>query len=260
MHAMTGSAGQPPPKYPLGSVDNLLRLLSMFRTKDSIGVTEAAESLGIALSTAHRLLAMLEFHEYVVKDASLHDYAPGPELMELGLAVATGAELRARARPFLESLAVQTNETASLAILVGNQAAFIESVESLRALRITSIAGSVFPAHTTSAGKVLLAALDRGRLMQLYDSEVLTGGTSRAIRSRRQLIKELGVIRKQGYAVNQGESDDLRGTVAVLVVDRQERVRAALSVSMPLARFNETPLEGLIATTLDTARQIRESL
>jgi DNA-binding IclR family transcriptional regulator len=260
MPAMKDSTAASAPKYPLGSVDNLLRLLSLFRTKDSIGVTEAADELGVALSTAHRLLAMLEFHQYVTKDPTARDYSPGPELMELGLAVATGAELRARTRPFLESLAVQTNETASLAILVGKQAAFIESVESLRALRITSIAGSVFPAHTTSAGKVLLAALDRDRFLQLYDTETLTGGTSRAIRTRAQLIKELDIIRTQGYAVNRGESDDPRGTVAVLIVDRQERVRAALSVSMPLARFTETPLDGLISATSDTARQIRDSL
>ena len=38
---------------PVGSVENALRLLLMFRDRDSIRVSEAAADLGVARSTAH---------------------------------------------------------------------------------------------------------------------------------------------------------------------------------------------------------------
>lgn len=49
----------PPPQYPIESVDNALRLLLLFETRPSIRLTDASKYLGVASSTAHRLMGML---------------------------------------------------------------------------------------------------------------------------------------------------------------------------------------------------------
>ena len=93
-----------PPPYPIGSVDNALRLLAMLRTRSAITVSEAAAELGVARSTAHRLLGMLRHHGFVRQDPDSRAYLPGRALLEIGLSVVERLDVRVAARPVLEAL------------------------------------------------------------------------------------------------------------------------------------------------------------
>lgn len=65
------------PSYALDSVDNALRLLQMLRDVGALRLKDAAEELGTAPSTAHRLLAMLVYRGFAVQDEKRR-YHPGP--------------------------------------------------------------------------------------------------------------------------------------------------------------------------------------
>ena len=75
------------PAYLLESVDNALRLLQMLRDVGAVRLNQAATELGIARSTAHRLLAMLVYRGFAVQDEK-RTYHPGPAM---GAARPTGA-------------------------------------------------------------------------------------------------------------------------------------------------------------------------
>ena len=45
------------PQYPIESVDNALKLLLLLGERPEIRLTDASQYLGVASSTAHRLLA-----------------------------------------------------------------------------------------------------------------------------------------------------------------------------------------------------------
>ncbi len=83
------------PRYPINSVDNALKLLLMFREQQVIRVSEASATLGVGRSTAHRLLAMLEFHGFIEQDADTKAYRSGPALAEIGLAIVQSMDFRA---------------------------------------------------------------------------------------------------------------------------------------------------------------------
>src|SRR5689334_5544354 len=93
-----------PPRYPIGSVDKALRLLSLFLTDDRIRVKDAAQMLGVATGTAHRLLAMLQYRGYVTQDVLTKVYTPGPMLVSIGVQAAQGHDIRSLARPRMEQL------------------------------------------------------------------------------------------------------------------------------------------------------------
>lgn len=65
------------PPYALDSVDNALRLLQMLRDVGALRLKDAAEELGTAPSTAHRLLAMLVYRGFAVQDEKRR-YHRGP--------------------------------------------------------------------------------------------------------------------------------------------------------------------------------------
>jgi len=230
---------QDPPRYPISSVDNALKLLLLFREQRTIRVAEASESLGVVRSTAHRLLAMLQYRGLVQQDLDTKAYAAGPALVDIGLSVVRRMDLRRHVHPYLERLSSELGETIHLMTLVDGDCLFIDSVESPKAVRTSSRLGLTFPAHATSGGKVLLAELTPTRLAELYPSEQLAGLTSRSITTRDELLRELETVREQGYGMNRGESEDDLCAVAVLVRNAFGQARGAIAVSTPLSRFDE---------------------
>lgn len=228
------------PRYPINSVDNALKLLLMLRERELIRVAEASETLGVVRSTAHRLLAMLQYRGFVQQDPDTKAYRAGPAMIEIGLSVVRQLDIRHHLRPYLERLSEEVGETVQLITLEGASAVFIDSVESPKALRTSSRIGSSYPAHTTSGGKALLAELTPARLAELYPSEKILQATPRSISSRSELLRELARVRARGYGTNRAESEDDIAAVAVVVRNAFGQARAAIAVSAPVFRLDES--------------------
>lgn len=227
------------PRYPINSVDNALRLLLFFRERRLLRVSEASESLGVVRSTAHRLLAMLQYHGFVQQDPVSKAYRAGPSLLDIGLSAVREMDIRRHLRPYLERLSVEVGETVHLMELQGADAVFLDSVETSRALRTSSRVGRSYPAHTTSGGKVLLAELAPEQLAALYPADRLSAVTERTIRTRKDLFRELDLVRSRGYGTNRGESEEDVAAVGVPLRDAFGRARAAIAVSGPVSRLGD---------------------
>jgi DNA-binding IclR family transcriptional regulator len=251
------AAGREAPRYPIESVNNVLRLVLMLRKQPQIRLTEASAALGVAPSTAHRLLAMLEHHDFVRNDEDLRAYVVGRALSEIGLAVVRKIDIRRIARPVMQNLQKITHETLHLAALDRDGVFYLAAIESDRALRVASRVGRTLPAHTTSVGKVLLAEMDEERILALYPGEQLPASTEQSIRSRTALLKELVEVRKVGYATNRAESEDGVGSVAVAIPGGEVGGRLmALSVAAPLARFDAETERTLVPLLTDAVGSI----
>ena len=232
------------PAYPIASVDNALRLLKLFGGQPRVRLSEASEHLGVAHSTAHRLMAMLAYHGFVRQEQDSRAYVAGPALVEVGLAAVRQLDIRRRARPVLEHLAGSLGETVHLAVLEGSNVRYLDAVESSRALRVASRTGSVLAASCTASGKALLAALPDAEVSALFaDDSALPRMTARSISSRSELLAELRRVREAGCAVNREESEEGVASVAVTVPGPQQVPVAALVVSAPVSRMTEEASE-----------------
>lgn len=234
------------PSYPIESVDNALRLLLMFRTQNSIRVSEAGEAIGVARSTAHRLLAMLQYHGFVVQDEPSRDYRAGPALVDVGLSVVRHMDIRVQARPHLERLAAGVEETVHLAVLRGPEIVFVDSVETTRAVRVGSRTGASMPAHCTSVGKAMLACLTQDQLHEIYPHGRLKGITKNSLSTRAELERELEDIRERGYAINDAESEPDLVAIAMSVSGGQSLPVGAVTISAPLTRWTRDDLVELV--------------
>jgi IclR family transcriptional regulator, acetate operon repressor len=218
------------PAYALGSVDNVLLLLHMLRDQGRLKVTDVANELGIARSTAHRLLAMLVYRDFAVQDEH-HTYLPGPFLAGTagGGSGPMLRELRSRVRPMMETLCARVLETVNLMVRVGTEVRFLDCVESPQILRVGDRRGTILPARHASGGKALLATLPRERLWELYpdlsDAE------------RAALTRELDEIRVRGYALNVGGTEQGVSAIGACLRDEEGAAVAALSIAVPSARF-----------------------
>jgi DNA-binding IclR family transcriptional regulator len=245
------------PAYPITSVDNALRLIRLFNDRDSLRLTDACSYLGVAHSTAHRLLAMLIHHGFVQQDPQSRTYRPGPTLLEIGLAVVEKSDVRTKARPMLTALVEQFNETVHLMTLEGTQVRYIDAVEGSRALRVVPRTGTLLPAHCTSGGKALLADLPDVRIRALYaDPAALVTKTDRSVSSLPSLIAALEEVRANGYATNYEESEDGVGSVAIALRDAGGTARAAVAVAVPTTRLTGAVRKEIASVLVDQAKQL----
>jgi IclR family acetate operon transcriptional repressor len=248
------------PAYPISSVENALRLLLLFAEQSEIRAVEASEYLGVARSTAHRLIAMLAKFEFVEQDADTHAYRVGPTLLQIGLSASHNLDLRIHVRPFMERLASETHETAHIGILRGRDLFFIDCIESPQAVKTGSRIGVSYPAHATAGGKVLLAELPRDAFLKLYPNERLETLGPKTIGRRSRLERELENVRERGFATNIGESNAEVTAASAVVRDHMRRARCALTVAAPNSRIDDAQLASLADIVKQVCRAAGSSL
>ncbi|MEW2358871.1 IclR family transcriptional regulator [Spirillospora sp. NPDC029432] len=241
------------PPYALTSVDNVLLLIHLLRDQGQVKVSEAARELGIARSTAHRLLAMLVYRDFAVQDGN-HNYLPGP-FLAMGPGGATPVrELRAVAQPHMEDLCQRVQETVNLMVRVGAEVRFIASVESVRVLHVGDRRGTILPAHRASGGKALLAELPPDRLAELYAPDALPAA------ERTRLLRELDLVRAHGHGVNMEETEEGVSAIGAAVHDGQGTAVAALSIAAPSTRFRGDRVELFARELARTVREVERGL
>ncbi|MGY1638858.1 IclR family transcriptional regulator [Geodermatophilus sp. SYSU D00742] len=244
------------------SVDNALWLLQLVGESQALRVAEAAELLGVARSTAHRLLTALRRRGFVMQDRPNGAYRPGPALYEIGLAAVNRIDIRRVARPVLEQLREETQETVSLALLEGTTVRFLDCAESPRSVRVGNRTGVVRPAHASAVGKAVLAGLSDAELDRRYpDGTLPPATTTAALTDLAGLRAELATIRAQGYALNWEESADGVCAVAVALKDTVGQPLAGLGVAAPSSRMRDVDaIRALAPAVVRGAELVQERL
>lgn len=239
------------PAYAIDSVDHALHLATMLQQEGPLGVSEAAGRLGVSRSTAHRLLAMLVYRDFAEQGADRR-YQAGPVLRPADPPAAPVAVLRQAAIPHLRALVARVQETANLVVLAGTETRFVVTVECEQILRVGDRVGRVLAAHLTSGGKAVLAALPAAELTGRY-----TGTDVNLTRLRR----ELGLVRKRGFAINDQLTETGLTAVGVAIPwPSAGAPAAAVSLAMPSARFDHDLLPTWVGALSGTATAIAHDL
>ncbi|ODU06082.1 MAG: transcriptional regulator [Pseudonocardia sp. SCN 72-86] len=240
------------PTYGIDSVDHALRLATVLQQEGPLRVTEAAARLGVARSTAHRLLAMLVYRDFAEQD---HDrrYVAGPILRAQQMAEPV-SELRRIALPHLAILTTRTMETSNLMVLVGDQIRFVATAECDQVLRVGDREGRVLPAHLASGGRALLAALEPDALRAFFDQ------SKAGVADVDALLRSLRRIRRQGFALNDELTEAGLTAIGCVVPRSPQSLPAAISLAMPTARYQRDRLPEWANLLAATAEAIARDL
>ncbi|WP_410791802.1 IclR family transcriptional regulator [Kribbella sp. C-35] len=243
-----------PPAYGVTSVDHALRLAVILQVEGPLTVSTAAERLGVAKSTAHRLLTTLVYRDFAVQDDD-RSYHAGPVLELAATAHSRTGAIRAAALGPMQALVDTVDETVNLSIRTGRTIRFIASVESRQTLRVGSREGMVLPAHQSTGGLVMLAALTNEQISTLYDA---APPGERIDLSK--LHAELKAVRRSGIAINLERTE--RGLIAMGhgITDTTGTTVAAVSVSMPSVRYSTARVRRITPALTTAANAISTAL
>ena len=244
------------PTYSIEAVDNALLLLQLLRDGGTLRLKDAAEELGVAPSTAHRLLAMLVYRGFAVQDETRR-YVPGPAMGVGPAGLSWTRLLRSLAQPHRELLSAQLNETVNLMVRVGTKVRFLATVEGSNVLRVGDRQGTVLPASRTSGGKAILAELDPPMIQQLFRSNnAEISGDTIAEEDYPAFLRELDAVRSNGFAANFEGTEDGVSALGMALHNRHGQVVGAISVATPATRFRSVFDGGLVAALRETCRQL----
>lgn len=236
----------------LGSVGNAARVLKAFTPNErDWGVTDLARRLGVAKSTAHRLLATLTDEGLLEQDPTSGRYRLGLVVFDMA-AAAQSVDLHEAVLTPMTELRNRTGETVQVAVLDGREVVYVERLDSPNTLRLFIEVGRRNSAHSTGCGKALLAFLPPDQLERVLRNWKLVAKTPHTITDLAGLRTELADARRRGYAVNRHESEVGIISVAAPIRDVSGRSVAAVSVAGPAERLEPHELK-LAQATIECA-------
>lgn len=223
----------------LKSVAAALDLLDCFVEDEELGVSQVARRLGVAKSTAHRLLTTLASRGLIEQSSKTGRYRLGLHLFELGHLALTRLDLRRESRTLLEELREVSGWTVHLAIAQGADTLFLERLPTLRGMQAMVEYRRRWPLHATSSGKAICA----------FDPEAahartaagFPSFTTHTITSAAAFEADLAGVRSRGFAIAREELMYGLASVAAPVLDRQGVARAALSITGSADELGQHP-------------------
>jgi DNA-binding IclR family transcriptional regulator len=212
-----------------------VRLLDAFTADDhELPLAELVRRTGLPRSTTHRLAGDLVALRLLERTSA--GYRLGGRLFELGMRASVERGLMEVAIPYMEDLYERTHETVHLGVREGTEVVYVAKIGGHRQAAAPSRVGGRMPLYCTAIGKALLA-FGPEEVAEEVAAAGLARRTPRTVVAPGVLRRQLGTIRESGVGYEHEESTVGISCVAAPVLDADEQVIAAVSVTGPVTRF-----------------------
>lgn len=240
-------------KTELQSVDHIVAALETLATARSpLSLKTVSDGLGLARTTAFRLLTALEQHGFARRDADSGGYSLGPSVFTLAERFLNQLDYRAAARPALEWLWSETHFTVHLSVLDRAEVIYVDKIDGLLPIQAQTYIGGRAPAYAVSAGLAQLAFLDEPSLLRHLPAK-LTRFTNSTPSEPVDLAQRLREVREQGCAVNSGGWRPPIGGISAPVFRYDGRVMASLGIVLPSSELGEEVIEETVPIVKEAA-------
>ena len=243
-------------RYVVRSVARALDILDVLQdARDGEALVTLSQKVGLPKSSVFRYLNTLESRGYVE-----HDAVSGVYRLGMGFVPSHARHLevlRDRARPLLEQLRDRFSETVNLAVLDGNRIAYVEILESKRAVRLAARVGDRVPIHSSAVGKAICAGMSDDDVLEILRGEGMPRLTTRTITTEDAFLDEIHEVRRTGRAIDDREHEVEGRCVSVAIPNT--RIPAAISLSAPAARFTMEEVDPVADALARAANEISGS-
>jgi DNA-binding IclR family transcriptional regulator len=245
----------------LRTVTRAGRVLDLFSYEHpEWGATAVAAELGIAKSQAHELLVSLT-EIGLLQRVAPGRYRLGWRIVALNSLFLKTSHLGPGAVRVMRSVVDRFGETLLLAVWRPGRVICVGAWEGRQPAVSACQIGAELPAHSTAAGKVLLASRPSEEVRQVVAREGLRRMTDRSIVTTDKLRDELASVRRRGFAYEDEEYALDTCGVAAPILHTHGDVIAAMSISAPTQRWRRAESEytrALVEAATSISRLVRD--
>ena len=256
---LTGPDGMNPRDY----VNSLARGLEVLRTFNRTGrkmtLSQVASETGNTRAGARRILLTLIHEGYAVADGKLFDLTP--QVLELGHSVLSSKGVWEIAKPFIDNLSTETQESVSAAILDKFDVVYVSGAQYHRVISVGISVGARFPAHCTANGRVLLAAKPDDQWSDMLRKIELTKMTDKTVTDPKEFREILQNVREQGWSFVNQELEIGLMSISAPVKTNAGTLVGAINIGVPTLRISpEKMVSDILPKLLKTATDISKAL
>ncbi|MGB0682090.1 MAG: IclR family transcriptional regulator domain-containing protein [Magnetovibrionaceae bacterium] len=247
-----------------GQVQSLARALNLMNAltdeDQGLNLTDLAQKVGLAPSTAHRLLTTLQEMRFVRYDTERGAWMVGVQAFVVGNAFARSRDVIAMSRPHMRQLMEESAETVNLAVEDQGEAIYMSQVECRQMMRAIAKPGGRVNLHCSGVGKALMSAMSADEVAKILQRHGLPKYTEFTLDTPAKLREDLDKARAQGFALDDQENAIGLRCVAAPVFDELGRPLAALSLSGPMARITDKRVPILGSMVIHFAKEVTKIL
>jgi IclR family transcriptional regulator, pca regulon regulatory protein len=259
----TKSSGRKGKDHYLQSFAKGLSVISAFgRDARKMTLSEVAAKAGLSRASARRILLTLQELGYVGCDG--RDFYLTPRILDLGYSYISTTPLWDLAERFMQEVVNEVHESCSASVLDDTDIVYIMRVPTKKIMTISLSIGSRLPAYCTSMGRVLLGDLPEKGLDETLARSELRAYTARTVIDRDKLREIIQEDHRKGWSLVNQELEDGLISISVPLIDRNERIIAAMNVSGQANRTSPTdvtrnilPVLKQAAEKINTAQRLR---
>ncbi len=236
-----------------------LTILNLFRIHSRLTLNEIVHLTEIPKTSAHRMIGSLSDMGFLTKDSDGY-YSLGLLFLEFGHLVAERIDLRKIAKPHMEALRDEVNEAVNLTMRDGDEAVYVEKLDTDHPVRLFTKVGRRSPLYTGACSRIILAYTDeKEQEAYLHNIELKPFGT-KTIVDKDVLMDTLKQSRMNGFAISYSELENNTISIAAPIFNLSGQVIGGLSVAGPELRFSEERITELVEKVKQTANNISKEL
>ena len=243
-----------------GTVQSIGRAFTILeevaRNRDGIGLADLSKRVGLHNSTTFHLVKTMVALGYIRQLKDSKRYRIGRPVFALAASALDEMEMVSMATPVLEDLSRQTGESSHFAVRMSEAVVVIARTSGPSAFQLTDRVGVVRPAYCTALGKVILGALRSDQLERYLQRVELNASTPHTITEPRALRTEIEAVRRDGFAIDDGEFDSEVRCIAFPVRDFTGQVTGAIGISGPVWRLSIADLKSRGRSVRRAAEQL----
>lgn len=232
-------------RYAVPPVERAIRLLRYIGDGNTCRtLSGAAKDLDINRTTLIRIIHTLRDARMIEEIAEGAGYRLGPGLVSLGAQALHGRDMVQLCQPVLAALCRETGMSAHLGILDGTDIVYL-SRETPNTHLVSNVrAGSRLPAHASSIGRAILAAMPPGEVRALFDDQPLAATTEKTPLSVDAVLAQAEADRSAGIAWSEGNFEPGIGSCAAVILDHAGAPLGGINVSGPQSAFADETRRG----------------
>lgn len=223
----------------VSSVQKVFTILQALGERNESGLSELSIRLKMSKASTYRFLQTMKSIGFVEQKGEADKYVLTLKLFELGSKAREYTNLIDVVKDDMQELAEATKEAVHLGVLYEHSALYLHKVDSSHHLEMHSRAGKRIPLYCSAMGKALLSNMSINEVISQLASVEYIRHTQNTHENIELLLKDLRQVKKQRYAQDNEELEPGLICFAVPVRNSMGTVIAALSISLPVFRFNE---------------------
>lgn len=237
-----------------------MEIIHLFFKEEKRTLQQIIDETGLPKTSAYRMAESLLELGFLEKD-KYGAYRLGLVFLTLGSLVAERLDIRSIALPHMQKLRKETGEAVNLVIRDGNEAVYIEKVDTEERIRVYTQIGRRAPLYGGACPRVILSFTEpeeQAQLIQSFHMKPYAKGTPKNKEELQRLIKE---TRERGWSISHSELEDYSSAIAAPIFNYKGEAAAGISLVGPEMRFQEkVHINNMIEKLLQTSREISAEL